>query len=57
MEELDRLFQPPLLPQSRRVQDPRVPPVLRPHPCEHDGGCVCESERGGAGAGSGHNWV
>lgn len=48
MEELDRLFQPPLLPQSRSIQDPRrprVPPVLRPHPCVHAGGCVSDPVR------------
>ena len=44
MEELDRLFQPPLLPQSRSIQDPGVPPVLRPHPREHDGGRVSLTE-------------
>lgn len=40
MEELDRLFQPPLLPQSRCIQDPLFSAVLCPHPCKHDGGRV-----------------
>lgn len=31
VQELDGLFQPPLLPDGRSVQDPRVPPVLRAH--------------------------
>ncbi|KAG7221144.1 hypothetical protein INR49_017522 [Caranx melampygus] len=43
MEELDRLFQPPLLPHSCSIQDPRVSPGIRP--CEHDGN-LCQTEAG-----------
>ena len=39
MQEPDRLFQSPLLPQSRSVLL-----LLLPHPCEHDGGYTSQTE-------------
>lgn len=48
VEKLDRLFQPPLLPQSCSICRPRVPSVLRAHPREHVGAGTRQFHRSNA---------